>query len=283
MATLRDRLRPMAYLCHAYGMGYCRDGGFRAAGAVHYTSIAFNLWASAYTYYDVHVFAFNNLVMMHDLTTVVSVARLLFRFAAPVAMIASLAANGGAAVAAVESLDRLVPSVRGAPLTAHAYRFAAWMAAAMIAELLQILVFHVRTDFAFSSARVTAQFVFTNVWLVTPVLVHTFLMTLVRCGVRDINAAVDTTAAWRARCADWKELRRLGAELTNRTFGVIIVVSMVCTIAEMSFFCFAVYLAWREQSVSEISCYALIMAVRSGFTLYLFRTCHECKAEVRSI
>lgn len=280
--SLRDRMRPVMYICHLYGMGYFRTD-FWIAYVVYILLILVNLLASAYTYHCVIAFVQTNLPLMLDLSVIGSAVRLHFRFLSPPLMIAFLSLNKTAVLQCVDVIDHLVPSIRHAPLKPFSVEFFGWLVATLAAESVQLLTYHYRQKFKRFSWSIFLHFVLSNVWIVTPILLHTFLISAIHRGIREINDNSTSIRAWRTYKLQWKQLHRTAIDLTNSVFGVIIIIYMLFTIMDITFFCFAVYISWRKYYTRDMIGYITIVFARAGLTFRLFRTCHNCKKEVMYI
>ncbi|XP_022174292.1 uncharacterized protein LOC111036546 [Myzus persicae] len=275
MQPLNCRMKPMMYFCHLYGMGLYRDG-FRI---VYFLFIFVNLSVSIYIYYEMFIYVQKNLSEMFDLSTITSVVRLHIRFLAHPIMIVLLCVKKTTIMNYISDFDDLVYRINDVSLKPYMIHFFGWLSITMVAELIQIMAFHYRTDLKFFSITATAQFVISNVWLVTPVLMYIFLISLVSRGIRELNSDITSIRVWKTHSLKWKELQHMGIVLTNTVFGKIIIIFIMFTIMELTFFCFTIYLSWRANSPNEIVAYFINLCVRASLMFELFRTSHSCKIE----
>lgn len=266
------------YFCQLYGMGCCRDK-FPTA---HRLLTLVSLSASVYVYYKLVTYVGETMPNMVDLSTVMSAARLNVRGLVHPLMIVFFDAHRGHVLDFVAALDDLVPSTRHAPLRPFAARFVGWLTATLAAELLQLLVFFHRIGFENFSALPAAMLVLSNLWIVTPVLVHVQLVSLALRGVRDVNGRITSFGSWRVYRHRWTRLQYAAVRLTDTAFGAIIVMFVVFVITDLTFFTFVAHMCWKNDLPVELASYVLIMFVRAALTFQLFRTCHRCKAEVNT-
>ncbi|KAL5236293.1 hypothetical protein ACI65C_003703 [Semiaphis heraclei] len=217
-----------------------------------------------------------------DLSTLTSVVRLQIRFLAHPLMIILLCAQKTTIMNYISDFDHLVLRINDVSLKPYMIHFFGWLSTTLVSELIQLMAFHYRTDFIFFNIFSTVQFVISNVWLVTPVLMYIFLISLVSHGIREINNDITSMRTWRTHSQKWKELQHVAIVLTNSVFGKIIIIFIMFTIMELTFFCFAVYLCWRANHHNELFAYFINMFVRAGLMFQLFRTSHSCKMKVNN-
>lgn len=240
--------------------------------------------ASIYTYYEVvFIFVQANLSEMFNLSTLTSVVRLHIRFLAHPLMILLLCANMTTIMNYISDFDDLVLRINNVSLKPYMIHFFGWLSTTLVTELIQLMTFHYRVNFRFFKIYTTAQFVISNVWLVTPVLMYIFLISLVSHGIQEINNNITSMRAWRTHSQKWKKLQHVAIVLTNSVFGKIIIIFIMFTIMELTFFCFAVYLSWRANNSSELVAYIINLFVRAGMMFQLFRISHSCKMEVNKL
>ncbi|XP_015366146.1 PREDICTED: uncharacterized protein LOC107163304 isoform X2 [Diuraphis noxia] len=263
--------------CHLYGMGFCYDD-FRI---IYFISIFVNMSASIYIYYKALIFVQMNMSNMFDLSTLTSVVRLHIRFLANPLMIVLLCAKITTIMNYISDFDDLVVRINDVSLKPYMLHFFGWLSITLVTEFIQLMTFHYRMDFRYLKISSTVQFVISNVWLVTPVLIYIFLISLVSHGIREINNDITSMRAWRTHSQKWKELQHAAIVLTNSVFGKIIIIFIMYTIMELTFFCFALYLSWRGNYFSELVAYFIILFVRAGLMFQLFRTSHSCKMEMK--
>lgn len=257
-------------------MGCCRE----EFPTTHRLLTLANLSASVYVYYNVITLVGDTMPDMFDLHTVMSAVRLNARGLVQSLMIAFFEAHRGHVLDFVAALDDLVPSAARLSLLPFAARFFGWLTATLAAELLQLLAYFYRADFDGFTVISTSQFVLSNVWIVTPVLVHMTLVSLACRGVRDINGRITSFDSWRAHRHRWTRLQWAVTRLTDTAFGAIIVAYVVFIITDLTFFAFIASLSWTNGYPVEVATYVLLMSVRAALTFQLFRTCHRCKTEV---
>jgi len=279
MKPLLGRIKPLMHFCHLFGMGFCCDG-FQI---VYFLLIFTNMSVSIYIYYEMFIFVQTHLSEMFDLSTITSVVRLHIRFLAHPLMIVLLCVKKTTIINYITDLDDLVHRINDVSLKPYMIHFFGWLSTILVAELIQIMTFHHRTNLRFFSISATAQYVISNVWLVTPILMYIFLISLVSHGIREINNDITSIRAWRTHSLKWKELQHVGIVLTKSVFGKIIIIFIMFTIMELTFFCFAIYLSWRNNHTNEIVAYFIILFVRAGLMFQLFRTSHTCKIEVNKL
>jgi len=279
MQPLHSRVKPMMYFCHLYGMGLNCDG----IRIVYFLFIFLNMSVSIYIYYEIFIYVQTQLSEMFDLSTITSVVRLHIRFLAHPLMILLLCVKKTAIMNYIRDFDDLVYGINDVSLKPHMIHFFGWLSTTLVAELLQIMTFHYRTDLIFFSITATVEFVISNVWLVTPVLMYIFLISLVSHGIREINNDITSIRVWKTHRLKWKELQQVGIVLTNSVFGNIIIIFIMFTIMELTFFCFMIYLSWRSNYPNEMVAYFIILFVRAGLMFQLFRTSHSCKIEVNKL
>ncbi|XP_029345923.1 uncharacterized protein LOC115034182 [Acyrthosiphon pisum] len=275
MKPLHSRIKPLIHFCHLFGMGFCCDD-FQI---VYFLFIFINLSVSIYIYYEMYIYVQTHLSEMFDLSTITSVVRLHIRFLAHPLMIVLLCVKKTTIMNYISGFDGLVHRINDVSLKPYMIHFFGWLSTILVAELIQIMSFHHRTNLKFFTISATAQYVISNVWLVTPVLMYIFLISLISHGIREINNEITSIRAWRTHSLKWKELQHVGIVLTNSVFGKIIIIFIMFTIIELTFFCFTIYLSWRRNHHNEIVAYFIILFVRAGLMFQLFRTSHSCKIE----
>jgi len=279
MKPLRDRIKPLIHFCLLFGMEFCCND-FQI---VFFLLIFINMSVSIYIYYVMFVYVQTQLSEMFDLSTITSVVRLHIRFLAHPLMIGLLYAKKTTIMNYISDFDDLVHRINDVSLKPYMINFFGWLSTILVAEFIQIMAFHHRTNLRFFTISATAQFVISNVWLVTPVLMYIFLISLVSHGIREMNNDITSIRAWRTHILKWKELQHVGIVLTNSVFGKIIIIFIMFTIMELTFFCFAIFLCWKRKYPNEICAYLIILFVRAGLMFQLFRTSHKCKIEVNKL
>lgn len=272
--TLYERVARAICVCHVFGVGYSR---FRSA---YILLMVGNLSASVWLYFTVINHLLRDMDQMHDPTVIVSVVRTQFRMMTPPFMIVYLSLNKTAILDHVHAFDHIVPSLRDLSLTPYAVHFFGWLTAVLAAESLQLVTFYIRTRFYQFYALRDIKFVLSNTVLVTPILHHIFLMSVIRYGFRDINAKVTSIEEWITYRSRWKELRRTAIHLTNTVFGEMIIVFIILTVLEVIFFIFLSYNTYRSGIITETLTYVMMVFARAGLMFQLFRTCRNCKIEV---
>ncbi|XP_026823314.1 uncharacterized protein LOC113561217 isoform X2 [Rhopalosiphum maidis] len=275
MQTLHSRMKPMMYFCHLYGMGFCPNN-FRI---IYFLLIFINVSVSFHIYYTMFVYVQTHLSSMFNLSTVTSVVRLHIRFLAHPLMIVFLSVKKTTILNYISVFDSLVLRINKVSLTPYTIHFLSWIITTLLAELIQIMAFHYRTDLQYFTAWSTAQYVFPNVWLVTPVLIYIFLISLVSNGIHEVNNNITSIRAWRIHSLKWKKLQCMSIVLTNSVFGNIIIIFIMYTIMDLTFFFYATYLSWINNFPNEIVAYIIILFVRAGLMFHLFRTTQSCKLE----
>jgi len=279
MKPLHGRIKPLMHFCNLFGVGFC-CGEFQI---VYFLLIFINLSISIYIYYEMFIFVRTNLSEMFELSTITSVVRLHIRFLAHPLMILLLYVKKTTTMNYISDIEDLVHRINDVSLIPYMIHFFGWLSTILVAELIQIMAFHYRTNLRFFTISATAQFVISNVWLVTPVLMYNFLISLICHGIREINNDITSIRAWRTHSLKWKKLQHMGIALTNSEFGKIIIIFIMFTIMELTFFCFTIYLSWRSNLPNEIVAYLTILFVRAGLMFQLFRTSHSCKIEVNKL
>lgn len=274
--TLYDRIRPAMHLCHLYGMGYC-DGALRFA---YLPLVIANLAATMLMFWDTASFIRAWMPNAYHTNLITSVARLNAKFLAPPFMIASMCWNRATVLDCLQALEDLVPLALREPLTPAAGRFVFWLMATLAAEIAQLLAFHVRTEFAVFFVWSFTQFVLSNIWPVTAVLIYTFLVDAVNCGVRDVNDSLVTMSTWRARRTTWQVLHRMVMHLTGTVFGPMIIAFVALTISDTVFLGYVTYVTFISNMIPETITYAAMMIIRIGLMTHLCQTCQRCKTEV---
>lgn len=272
--TLYERVARAMCVCHVFGVGYSR---FRYA---YILLVVTNLSASVWLYFTVINFVLIEMQQMYDPAIIMSVVRTHFRMLTPPFMIVYLSLNKTAILDHVHAFDRIVPSLRDLSLTPYAVHFFGWLIAILAAESLQLAAYYIRIRFVNFYAPRDVKFVLSNTCMVTPILHHMFLMSVIRYGFRDINAKVTSIGDWITFRSRWKELRRTAIHLTNTVFGEMIIVFIMFTVFDMIFFIFLSYNTYRSGMTTETNMYVMMVLARAGLMFQLFRTCRNCKIEV---
>lgn len=271
-------MKPIIYIFHLYGMGYCVCNRFWITNCA---LVLINLMSAVYVYFGTYVMVITTATNIYDLSTIMSVVRLHFRFLTPIIMIIYYNFYKTEILNAIKDFDHLVPSVKNISLQPYLLQFIGWISMTLMAEFLQLLIFNMRTNFKYCvSFKLFFLFVFSNIWIITPVLQYIFLIQIILYGIRNINENVMTIQMWKTFRPQWKKLQHVANHLTKSVFGEIIMVFIGLTIMDITFFCFTSYLAWKEERVFEVLTYIIIILVRSSLIIQLFRTCHHCKMEV---
>jgi hypothetical protein len=269
-------MKPIMYFCHLYGMGFCRDN-FRI---IDFLLIFINVSVSIHVYYVLFVYVQTNLSSMFSLSTITSVVRLHIRFLAHPLMIVLLSVKKTTILNYISDFDSLVLRINKVSLTPYAIHFFSWLITTLLAELIQVMAFHYRTDLQIFAIWSTVRYVISNVWIVTPVLMYIFLISLVSNGIQEINNDITSIRAWRIHSPKWKELQCMSIVLTNSVFGNIIIIFIMYTIMDLTFFFYATYLSLISNLPIEMVGYIIILFVRAGLMFHLFRTTQSCKLEV---
>lgn len=276
MKTLHVRMKPMMYFCHLYGMGFCRDN-FQI---IYSILIFINISASICIHYQTFIFVQTHLSSMFDLSTITSVIRLHIRFLAHPLMIVLLCIKKTTILNYLSDFDSLILRINTISLKPYMIHFFGWLVITLIAEFIQIMAFHYRTDLKMFSILSVFEFVFSNVWIITPVLIYIFLISLISQGIHEINNDITSIREWRTHSLKWKQLQNVGIVLTNIVFGKIIIIFIMYTIMDLTFFFYATYLSWINNYPNEIVGYTIILFVRAGLMFHLFRTTQICKLKV---
>lgn len=278
MKTLHVRMKPMMYFCHLYGMGFCHDN-FQIINSI---LIFINVSASIYIHYEMFIFVQTHLPSMFDLSTITSVIRLHIRFLAHPLMIVLLCVKKTTIQNYISDVDSLILRINTILLKPYMIHFFGWLVITLIAEFIQIMAFHYRTDLKMFSILSVFEFVFSNVWIVTPVLIYIFLISLISQGIDEINNEITSIREWRTHSLKWKQLQYLGIVLTKIVFGKIIIIFIIYSIMELTFLFYVTYLSWINNYHNEIVGYIIILFVRAGLMFHLFRTTQICKLKVNN-
>ncbi|KAL4107658.1 hypothetical protein QTP88_017968 [Uroleucon formosanum] len=153
---------------------------------------------------------------MFDLSTITSVVRLHIRFLAHPLMIVFLFVKKTIIMNYIRNFDDIVYRINDVSLKPYMIHFFSWLSIILVAEFLQLMTFHHRRNLRYFTISATAQFVLSNVWLVTPVLMYIFLISLVSYSIREIND-ITSIRAWKTHCLKWKELQHAGIKQMKRT------------------------------------------------------------------
>jgi len=276
MKTLYVRMKPMMYFCHLYGMGFCRDN-FQI---IYSILIFINISASIYIHYETFIFVQMHLSSMFNLSTITSVIRLHIRFLAHPLMIVLLCVKKTTILNYISDFDSLILRINTISLKPYMIHFFGWLVFTLIAEFIQVMAFHHRMDFEMFSIISVVEFVFSNVWIVTPVLIYIFFISLISQGIHEINNDITSIRKWRTHSLKWKQLQYMGIVLTNIVFGKIIIIFIMYTIMDLTFFFYTTYLSWIHNHHNELVGYIIILFARAGLMFHLFRTTQICKLKV---
>lgn len=280
MITLHNRIKPIIHFCNFFGMGYGFYGRFWIINCI---ILLINLINIVYTYHNVYIYITANMSEMYDLSTIMSVIRIHFHFITPILMFILFNINNTAVINYIEAFDNLVPSIQDISLKPYLLHFVGWIATTLIMEILQIIIYYVRINFIFFDTGLFTQFVSSNIWIITPILLYMFLTSIIFHGIRNINNKITTINAWKTYRLQWKELHCIAICLTKSVFGEIIIIFIGFTIIDITFFCWTLYLSWKNKQIIEMFGYTAIILVRAGLIFQLFYTCQHCKQEVSII
>ncbi|KAF0717878.1 Uncharacterized protein FWK35_00036430 [Aphis craccivora] len=281
MATLRERLNLTMNVCRLFGLGLEPDDA--ASAVVDALIFLGNLLYSAYGYDHVTSVVQQRMPLIWDITTVMSVAKVYTYLLAPPVMLIAWQCNKRSLTDAVSALDRAAVADTPPSLVPFVRYSAAWLCMSVLIEFAAYTMFHVDTDFVYFTVTEYGMIAVYNVWTTVPLLMYAFLLDAIRTSVRDINDRLITVADWRTYRGRWDDLRRTAVHQTRDLFGVTIVAFIMCTIAEIVFFGFSLYLFGIKVyhvDAFRIIVYSINAAFSVSWIFEIIRMTKNCKLEV---
>ncbi|XP_060874721.1 uncharacterized protein LOC132948317 [Metopolophium dirhodum] len=217
-----------------------------------------------------------------DITTVMSVAKVYTYLLTPPLMLIMWQYNKRSLSNVLRELDLGMTEMAAAtPLAPFVWYSAIWLCMSVLIEFSAYTMFHLDTNFAYFTITEYGMIVVYNVWSKVPLLMYTFLMDTIRTAIRDINGRLTTVAEWWTYRGRWDDLRRTAVHLAWHQFGVTIIVFIVCTIAEIVFFVFMLYLfGYNNKNTLRISIYFINALFSASWMFEIIRMSKNCKLEL---
>jgi len=281
MATLRRRLNLTLNVCRLFGLGLEPD--HVTAAVVDALIFLGNLSYSAYGYDHVTSVVQQRMPFIWDITTVMSVAKVYTYLLTPPVMLIAWQCNKRSLTDVVSAVDRAAVADTPPSLVPFVRYSAAWLCMSVLIEYAAYTVFHVDTDFVYFTLTEYGMIAVYNVWTTVPLLMYTFLLDAIRTSVRDINDRLITVADWRTYRGRWDDLRWAAVHQTRDLFGVTIVVFIMCTIAEIVFYVFSLYLFGIKvyhMDAFRIIVYFINAVFSVSWMFEIIRMTKNCKLEV---
>lgn len=281
MSTLRGRLNFAMNMCRLFGLGLQHNGA--AATAVDALIVLANLLYSAYGYDHVTTVVQQRMPYVWDITTVMSVAKVYTYLLTPPLMLIMWQFNKRSLSDAIRELnDAMTETAAAMSLAPFAWYSTTWLCMSVFIEFTAYTIFHLDTDFAYFTITEYGMIIVYNVWSKVPLLMYVFLVDTIRMSTQDINSRLTTVAEWRTYHGRWNELRQMAVHLAHHQFGVTIVAFMVCTIAEIVFYVFMMYLynSYNQKSTLKIIIFFVNAVFSASWMFEIIRMSKNCKLEV---
>ncbi|KAE9540887.1 hypothetical protein AGLY_004132 [Aphis glycines] len=282
MATLRKRLNLTMNVCRLFGLGLEPDDA--ASAVVDALIFLVNLLYSAYGFDHVTSVVQQRMPLIWDITTVMSVAKVYTYLLTPPVMLITWQCNKRSFTDVLHALDRAAVADKPASLMPFFWYSVAWLCMSVLIEFAAYTMFHLDTNFVYFTLTEYVMIAVYNVWTTVPLLMYTFLLDAIRTSVRDINDRLITVAAWRTYRGRWDDLRRAAVHQTRDLFGVSIVAFIMCTIAEIVFFGFSLYLFGIKVyhvEASRIIVYFINVVFSITWMFEIIRMTKNCKLEIK--
>ncbi|CAH1725052.1 unnamed protein product [Aphis gossypii] len=171
-----------------------------------------------------------------------SVAKVYTYLLTPPVMLIAWQCNKRSFTDVLHALDRAAVADTPASLMPFFRYSVVWLCMSVLIEFAAYTMFHLDTNFVYFTVTEYGMIAVYNVWTTVPLLMYTFLLDAIRTSVRDINDRLITVEDWRTYRGRWDDLRQAAVHQTRDLFGVSIVAFIMCTIAEIVFFGFSLYL-----------------------------------------
>lgn len=282
MAIILDRIKPTLNFYRLFGLGFMLDDSMTAL-TIDALLVCFHLSFCIYGYDHATLLIQELMPVLWDITTVTSVIKLYVYLMAPPTMIVMWQCNRRAITDLFYKLDTIVPSVESVPLVSYLWYSATWLSLCILVELLIYTTLHIDTNFVYLTMFGYITVVLYVTWTMLPPLMYTFLIKLISRGVKDINDRITSIGTWRTYRRQWKELRYIAVHSVEKEFGVIIVVYVVHTIAEIVFFLFSMYFLGYKRLSTGIVYWTgafLVILFRSSWLFQIVQVSQNCKLEV---
>lgn len=267
-------------MCRLFGLGLQQNGV--TAVTVDTLFVLANLLYCAYGYDHVTTVVQQRMPYVWDITTVMSVAKVYTYLLTPPVMLIMWQYHKRSLSDALHDLDdAMVETAAAMSLTPFAWYSASWLWISMLTEYFVYTLFHMDTDFVYFTITEYFMIAVYNIWSKVPLFMYVFLMNTIRKSIQDINDRLNTVGEWRTYRGRWDYLRQMAVHLAHHQFGVTIVVFMVCTIAEVVFYVFMVYLYSHDQNNTlKISIYFIKAFTSAAWMFEVIRMSKNCKLEV---
>lgn len=278
--ALWKRINPAIYFCRVFGLGLLNSDTALSHAADAFLLSA-NFATSVYGYIHITSLVSKRMSDLWDITTVVSVIRLHIRIFTPPFILVLSQFNKRTLTETLGKFDDIVPAGERAFVRSSVRYSVAWLLANIAGECLTVAAFHIRTKFAYFAIADFLLIVVYNFWMTIPIHQYLFVIKTVRLGVRYINDRIASMERWKLLRYEWKELRRLAVDLTGDLFGPVIVMYMVCKIADVIFFIFLIYYyGYKDKNELVTSFFVINVGLEIIGIFELFRQCNNCKLEV---
>jgi len=280
MSTLRGRLNSTTNMCRLFGLGLQQNGV--TAVTVDTLFVLANLLYCAYGYDHVTTVVQQRMPYVWDITTVMSVAKVYTYLLTPPVMLIMWQFNKRSLTDAMQELnDAMTETAAAMSLAPFAWYSTAWLCMSVFIEFTGYTMFHLDTDFEYFTITEYCMIIVYNVWSKAPLLMYVFLVDTIRMSTQDINSRLTTVAEWRTYRGRWDDLRKMAVHLARHQFGVTIVAFMMCTIAEIVFYVFMMYLfGYNRKSAIRIITFFINALFSASWMFEIIRISKNCKLEV---
>ncbi|KAL4107660.1 hypothetical protein QTP88_017970 [Uroleucon formosanum] len=263
-------------VCRLFGLG------LEPKSTVDALFVLANLSYCLYGYDHVTSVVQQRMPFVWDITTVMSVAKVYTYLLTPLLMLIMWQYNKRSLSDAMSELDHAMTETAAAtPLAPFAWYSAAWLCMSVLIEFSAYTMFHLDTNFEYFTMTEYGMIFVYNVWSKVPLLMYTFLMDTIRTAIQDINGRLTTVAEWQTYRGQWDDLRRAAVHLARHQFGVTIVTFIVCTIAEIVFYVFMLYLfGYNNKNALRILIYFINAMFSASWMFEVIRMSKNCKSEL---
>ncbi|KAL5236295.1 hypothetical protein ACI65C_003705 [Semiaphis heraclei] len=267
-------------MCRLFGFGLQHNGV--AAAAVDALIVLANLSYSVYVYNYFTSTVQQRMPLKWDITTFMSVAKVQTYLLTPPVMLIMWQYHKRSLSDALRDLSNaMIETAAAMSLAPFAWYSIAWLCMSLVIEYFVYTLFHIDTDFVYFKMNDYVMISVYTVWFKVPLFMYVFLMDTIRQSIQDINGRLTTVAEWRAYRGRWDDLRQMAVHMARNQFGVTIVAFMVCSIAEIVFFVFMVYLSsYNQTNTLKIVMYSIKAFFSTAWMFEIIRMSKNCKLEL---
>lgn len=273
-------MNPAVNFCRLFGLGLsCSKMHFKYFYDVFLLLI--NIFLFVYCYFHITSLVSKEMHEIWDITTVLSVIRLYIIVLGPPFMVVLSQFKKSTLIEILNELDNLVPSIEIAFLRSYMWYSVNWLLLNILGDFVTFFTFIFRKNFQTVYIIDFILMSILNCWLFIPIFQYLFIIKTIHFGIQKINSQIHSIEHWKLFRQKSKDLRYLAFNLTNTVFGEILIVHIICKLANVIFFIFSSYL-YGYKTDNNFYTVLMLFNVFVGviWLIELFRQCQNCKFEV---